>query len=62
MITAQKTKYSFDEYLALERTDGVRYEFWDGEVVAMAGATKRHNLLVQNTTFALSNSSVIFGV
>ena len=46
MVAIPKKKYTFDEYLALERTEGIRYEFWNGEVVAMAGATKRHNVLV----------------
>ncbi|RIV20588.1 Uma2 family endonuclease [Fibrisoma montanum] len=41
-----KKTYTFDEYEALERAEGVRYEFYDGEVVAMAGTTKRHNLIV----------------
>ncbi|MBO0939531.1 Uma2 family endonuclease [Fibrella sp. HMF5335] len=53
MIAIPKKKYTFDEYLALERAEGIRYEFWNGDVVAMAGATKRHNVLVQNTTFSL---------
>ncbi len=45
--------YTFDEYIALEQTEGMRYEYWDGEVIAMAGATKRHNILVQNIAFSL---------
>ena len=53
MVAIPKKKYTFDEYLALERAEGIRYEFWHGDVVAMAGATKRHNVLVQNTTFSL---------
>lgn len=40
--------YTFDEYVALEQTEGIRYEYWDGGVVAMAGATKRHNRIVQS--------------
>lgn len=45
--------YTFDEYVALEQTEGIRYEYWDGEVVAMAGTTKRHNTIVQNIAFTL---------
>ncbi len=39
MRSAQPPKklYTFEEYLALEQADGVRYEYWDGEVFAMAG-------------------------
>lgn len=40
MVATPKKKYTFDEYLALERAEGIRYEFWNGDVVAMAGATK----------------------
>lgn len=49
-MTAQPARklYTFDEYLALERAEGIRYEYYDGEVVAMAGSTKRHNLIVQS--------------
>ena len=46
MVAIPRKKYTFDEYLALERAEGIRYEFWNGEVVAIAGATKRHNVLV----------------
>lgn len=45
--------YTFEEYLALEQAEGIRYEYWDGEVFAMAGTTKRHNTLVQNLSFVL---------
>ncbi|WP_018621702.1 Uma2 family endonuclease [Spirosoma luteum] len=40
--------YTFDEYVALEQAEGIRYEYWDGEVIATDGATKRHNILVQS--------------
>lgn len=45
--------YSFTEYLALEEKSGVRHDFCNGEVFAMAGATKAHNLTVLNAAFAL---------
>ncbi|QDK78506.1 Uma2 family endonuclease [Spirosoma sp. KCTC 42546] len=40
--------YTFDEYVALEQSEGIRYEYWDGQVIAMAGTTKRHNRIVQS--------------
>ena len=46
-------RFSFEEYIALEKAEGVRFEFDNGEVYAMAGTTKRHNTIVQNITFAL---------
>lgn len=53
MVLSEKRKYTFDEYIALEKAQGVRYEFNNGTVYAMAGTTKRHNTIVQNITFAL---------
>lgn len=35
----------WDEYLRFEREAAQRHELIDGEIVAMAGATRRHNLL-----------------
>jgi Uma2 family endonuclease len=35
----------FAEYLRFERDAAERHELIDGEIVAMAGATRRHNLL-----------------
>ncbi|MGA0558840.1 Uma2 family endonuclease [Larkinella sp. VNQ87] len=46
MVTTKKKRYTFEEYEALERAEGVRYEYIDGEVFAMAGTTKRHNTIV----------------
>ena len=37
-----------EEYLAHERQAESRSEFWDGEVVAMSGASFAHNLIVAN--------------
>lgn len=55
MTATQPVKkiYTFDEYLALEEAESIRYEYWDGEVFAMGGTTKRHNTLVQNISFVL---------
>jgi Uma2 family endonuclease len=36
------------EYLAFERASEERHEFWDGEVVAMAGASPAHNGICWN--------------
>ena len=37
-----------DEYLAFERTSETKHEFLDGEVFAMSGASRRHNLVSLN--------------
>jgi len=45
---AVKTRYTPEEYLALERASPTRHEYYAGELIAMAGATRRHNLIVLN--------------
>jgi Uma2 family endonuclease len=42
---AQRSHLTADEYLAWERTQPVRHEFYRGEVFAMAGGSYRHNAL-----------------
>lgn len=48
-----KTHYSYEEYLALEQQEGIRYEYFHGEVFAMAGGTKRHNRISKNIINAI---------
>lgn len=42
---AQALRYTYDEYLAIERETGVRHEWYDGYVYAMAGGTLAHGAL-----------------
>jgi Uma2 family endonuclease len=39
---------SAEEYLVWEPTQEERYEYWDGEVVMMSGATRNHNRVSAN--------------
>ncbi len=41
----QRWAVDFEEYLRFEQEAAERHELIDGEIVAMAGATRRHNLL-----------------
>ena len=43
------------EYLIFEEKSKVKHEFMDGEIYAMAGATRKHNLATTNITRALGN-------
>lgn len=43
-------------YLALERDAGGKHEYWHGELFAMAGASRRHNLLVASLVRSLGNA------
>jgi Uma2 family endonuclease len=50
-----KTKYTYQEYLQLERDTDIRHEFWNGEVFAMAVGTRNHNRIGANVNNLLSN-------
>lgn len=47
-MLAQSPKLSPKEYLALEAESSVKYEYFDGEVFAMAGATDAHVTIAGN--------------
>lgn len=44
----EKKYYSVEEYFELDNNGETRYEFYEGEVFAMAGTTKNHNLITDN--------------
>ncbi len=46
-------RYTYAEYLAYERDSGLKHEFDDGEILAMAGGSRRHNALASRVTAAL---------
>lgn len=37
-----------EEYLEAERRAETKHEYWGGEIIAFAGASERHNLIVAN--------------
>jgi Uma2 family endonuclease len=45
--------YTPTEYFALEEKSEVRHEYFDGEIFAMAGASKTHNDIALNCALAL---------
>jgi Uma2 family endonuclease len=47
---------SATEYLDWEPTQEDRYEYWDGEVVAMSGGTRNHNRISGNWFKLLDNA------
>ena len=51
---SKKTHYAYEEYLALEQSDNIRYEYYNGEVFAMAGGTQAHNIISQNFILLLT--------
>ncbi|AKF08177.1 Uma2 family endonuclease [Sandaracinus amylolyticus] len=56
MEPARKTRFTEDEYLAIERASEQKHELIDGEIYATAGGTPRHALVSVNVATALSNA------
>jgi Uma2 family endonuclease len=53
MSTQVKILYTPEEYLALERKAKDKSEYFNGEIFAMTGASRRHNLIAGNVLAAL---------
>lgn len=45
---AEKRRYTAEEYLALERKAPFKSEYYRGEIFAMSGASREHNLIAGN--------------
>ncbi|HEX9918143.1 MAG TPA: Uma2 family endonuclease [Pyrinomonadaceae bacterium] len=48
MSSQPSHKYTLEEYFALELASEEKYEFWNGEVFCMSGASLAHNRIVMN--------------
>jgi len=48
MASLPQTYITPEEYLALDRKAEVKSEYYAGRIIAFAGASKRHNLIVAN--------------
>jgi Uma2 family endonuclease len=55
MTALPKKKYTLEEYLELDRNSEERYEYFDGEVFAMAGGSPNHARLSGNIYSALQS-------
>jgi Uma2 family endonuclease len=53
---APAKKWTEEEYLAFERTSETRHEFYEGEIFAMAGASRNHIFIVSNLNRHLGNA------
>ena len=56
MVTPVRQQFSFDEYLRLEEIAGVKHEFLDGEIYAMAGGSEEHSALAAAVLRLLGNA------
>ncbi|HKG15038.1 MAG TPA: Uma2 family endonuclease [Pyrinomonadaceae bacterium] len=54
MSSQPKTYLTPEEYLAIERLNEHKSEYIDGEMVAMTGASRRHNLIAVNLSRDIS--------
>jgi Uma2 family endonuclease len=52
---AVKTRYSPEQYLASERKSPLKHEYHDGSILAMAGASRVHNLIAVNLCREISS-------
>jgi Uma2 family endonuclease len=50
----KQTRYTAEEYLILERSASYKSEFHDGQIYAMTGASRKHNLITFNIAGELS--------
>ncbi|NJC26724.1 Uma2 family endonuclease [Neolewinella antarctica] len=53
----QRSHVELDDYLAIEKQDDVRYEYYDGVLYAMAGGTINHTLICGNAYSALRGAA-----
>ena len=53
MAANPKRRYTLEEYFELERNSEERFEFWNGEVFCMSGASATHNRILTNFIFRL---------
>lgn len=52
---AVQTDLTPEEYLAWERKTDTKHEYVRGQIIAMSGASFRHNIITSNVTTALNN-------
>lgn len=53
MRAIKKQTYTLEEYFDLERNSEEKWEFWDGHVWCMSGASIAHERIVSNILFSL---------
>ncbi len=54
MSAIPERRYKLEEYFELERTSEERFEFWDGEVFCLPGASQAHSEISVNCLAELS--------
>ncbi len=54
--TRRLHRYTYAQYVALEKESPTKHEFFDGEIYAMAGGSEDHSALAANVISALVNA------
>jgi Uma2 family endonuclease len=54
MASQPKTTYTPDAYLEIDRQSAFKNEFVDGQIFAMTGASRKHNLITSNVNYSLN--------
>jgi Uma2 family endonuclease len=55
MATDPQQRLTIEDYLAFERQSEIRHDYLDGEVFAMTGASRAHNLIAGNIFREIGN-------
>lgn len=56
VIPLRPHRWTEEEYLAFDRASSGKYEYYDGQIYDMVGASFRHNLIAANAHFALRSA------
>lgn len=54
MSSQPKTLYTPEMYLEIDRQSEIKHEYFNGEIFAMTGASRKHNLITANITASLN--------
>ncbi|MGA9997327.1 MAG: Uma2 family endonuclease, partial [Pyrinomonadaceae bacterium] len=55
MSSAPQHHYTLEEYFALELESEIKYEYWNGEVLAVSGVSPTHAIIQANIIVVLKN-------
>lgn len=55
-VARARHRHTYAEYLAYEQDSGLKHEFDDGEILGMAGGSRRHNALALRVGAALDGA------
>ena len=56
MVPPRLHRYTYAQYVALEKESPTKHEFFDGQIYAMAGGTEDHSALAANIITALGSA------